>query len=259
MQIRFDDPVAYERMMGGWSRLAGNIFLDWLQPPTSLRWIDIGCGNGAFTELLLYRCAPVEVFGIDPSSSQLDFARQRTTAKGARFALGDAMALPCEDGRFDAAVMALVIFFVPDPVKAVGEMVRAVRPGGSISAYAWDVVGQGSPIDPLRAQLVELGIVPPSAPSGYASRSEALVELWRGAGLEDVQTTTITVQRRFVDFEDFWHTTVNGSILQPAIVRLGLSDLERLKSLTRSAMPVDRSGSLTYEARANAVKGRVPR
>src|SRR5438128_1235199 len=51
-QIRFDDGAAYERMMGTWSRLAGDIFLDWLAPRPGLRWIDIGCGTGAFTELL---------------------------------------------------------------------------------------------------------------------------------------------------------------------------------------------------------------
>jgi len=60
-QIRFDDGSAYERMMGNWSRLAGDIFLDWLAPPLGLRWIDVGCGNGAFTELLVERCAPAEV------------------------------------------------------------------------------------------------------------------------------------------------------------------------------------------------------
>ena len=57
-QIRFDDGAAYERMMGTWSRLAGDIFLDWLAPRPGLRWIDIGCGSGAFTELLVERCAP---------------------------------------------------------------------------------------------------------------------------------------------------------------------------------------------------------
>ena len=71
--------------------------------------------------------------------AQLAFAR--TTARG-RYGRSSparrfAMALPFADGTFDAAVMALVIFFVPDPVKGVAEMARVVRPGGSVSAYAW--------------------------------------------------------------------------------------------------------------------------
>src|SRR5215471_7678149 len=69
-QIRFDDGAAYERMMGNWSRRAGNIFLDWLAAPPGLKWIDVGCGNGAFTELIVERCAPAEVQGIDPSEGQ---------------------------------------------------------------------------------------------------------------------------------------------------------------------------------------------
>ena len=44
---RFDDGTAYERMMGRWSQLAGESFLDWLALDTGLRWLDVGCGNGA--------------------------------------------------------------------------------------------------------------------------------------------------------------------------------------------------------------------
>jgi ubiquinone/menaquinone biosynthesis C-methylase UbiE len=108
-QIRFDDGVSYERMMGVWSRLVGDIFIDWLAPRSGLRWIDIGCGNGAFTELLVDRCAPAEIQGIDPSEGQLAFARTRPAARVAVFSRGDAMALPFAEDRFDAVVMALVI------------------------------------------------------------------------------------------------------------------------------------------------------
>jgi ubiquinone/menaquinone biosynthesis C-methylase UbiE len=127
-EIRFDDGASYERMMGVWSRLAGAIFLDWLAPPIGLRWIDVGCGNGAFTELLIERCAPADVQGIDPSEGQLAFARTRPAARPAEFRQGDAMALPFPADSFDAAVMALVLVFVPDPAKGVEEMVRVVNP-----------------------------------------------------------------------------------------------------------------------------------
>ena len=76
-QIRFDDGLSYERYMGDWSRRVGSVFLDWLAAPPGLKWIDVGCGNGAFTELLVERCAPTSVNGIDPSEAQLDFARKR--------------------------------------------------------------------------------------------------------------------------------------------------------------------------------------
>jgi ubiquinone/menaquinone biosynthesis C-methylase UbiE len=63
-QIRYDDGAAYERAMGNWSRRAGSIFLDWLAASSGLKWIDVGCGNGAFTELLVETCAPTLVNGI---------------------------------------------------------------------------------------------------------------------------------------------------------------------------------------------------
>src|SRR5262247_4224626 len=95
--IRVDDGAAYERAMGRWSQLAGAIFLDWLAPPAGLRWLDVGCGNGAFTELLVERCSPATVQGIDPSEAQLAFARTRPAARVAQFRQGDALALPFPD------------------------------------------------------------------------------------------------------------------------------------------------------------------
>jgi ubiquinone/menaquinone biosynthesis C-methylase UbiE len=122
--------------MGGWSRLAGEVFLDWLAPPAGLSWIDVGCGSGAFTELIVRRCAPRETHGIDPADAQIAFARTRPNMQGAQFRKGDAMALPFDDAHFDVAVMALVIFFVPDPAKGVAEMARVVRRGGVVASYA---------------------------------------------------------------------------------------------------------------------------
>src|SRR3954468_17143867 len=113
MTIRFADVAGYEPFMGTWSRLVGGTFLDWLRPAPGLRWLDVGCGNGAFTETLAQRCAPVSLSGIDPSEAQLAFARTRPALRSADFRAADAMALPFADGAFDAAVMPLVIFFVP--------------------------------------------------------------------------------------------------------------------------------------------------
>jgi ubiquinone/menaquinone biosynthesis C-methylase UbiE len=130
-QIRFDDGAAYEEFMGKWSRLAGDAFLRWLDPARGWRWVDVGCGNGAFTQELVDRCAPLGVTGIDPSAEQVEYARQRLAGGNVKFDVGDAMALPYGNAAFDAAVMALVIFFVPDPAKSVAEMARVVRPGAA--------------------------------------------------------------------------------------------------------------------------------
>ena len=81
--IRFDNGAAYERYMGAWSQLAGETFLDWLAPKAGGRWLDVGCGNGAFTELLAARCAPVSVEGIDPAEVLTD----PTAARIARYGL----------------------------------------------------------------------------------------------------------------------------------------------------------------------------
>ena len=256
-QIRFEDGAAYERVMGTWSRLAGDIFLDWVDPPTGLRWIDVGCGNGAFTQLIVDRCAPAQVQGIDPSEAQLAFARARSAGRMAEFRQGDAMRLPFSDDSFDAAVMALVIFFMPDPIKGVAEMVRVTCPGGTVASYAWDMLGGGFPLEPIHAEMRAIGIEPALAPNVGASRMEALETLWTGAGLDEVGICEIKVQRTFADFDDFWKNTLASPSLASTVAAMAPRDVENLKTRVSARLPADAAGRISYEARANAISGRV--
>jgi SAM-dependent methyltransferase len=256
--IRFKDGATYERYMGKWSQLVGEAFLDWLAPEPGLRWLDVGCGNGAFTEMLVERCAPISVQGIDPSEEQLAYARTRPVARVARFRQGDAMAQPFPDDTFDVAVMPLVIFFVPDPAQGVAEMARVVRPGGAVAAYAWDLAGGGFPYEALKVEMRELGVIVPEPPSPGASRIEALRDVWTGAGLEAVETREITVQRTFADFEDYWTTLHGGPSVGPKLAAMASEELALLKSRMRARLPADGTGRIICKARANAVKGCVP-
>jgi SAM-dependent methyltransferase len=255
--IRFDDGAAYEGFMGVWSRLTGEIFLDWLAPDPGWRWADIGCGNGAFTELVVARCAPAAVQGIDPSESQLAYARTRLAHAPVQLLQGDAMALPWSDDAFDAAVMALVIFFVPDPAKGVAEMARVVRPGGSVSAYAWDILGGGFPFTAVQEELAATHTPPLWPPSVEASRMASLRSLWQDAGLVDVDTREITVQRSFADFDAFWKIAQTGPRLAATIAAMRPDERDALKRRLRERLAPAGSGRIACSGRANAIRGRV--
>lgn len=255
--IPFKDGAAYERYMGLWSRLAGEGFLDWLRPQAGLRWLDVGCGNGAFTELIAARCGPASLAGIDPSEAQLAFARTRPGLQAGDFRKGDAMALPFPDDAFDAAVMPLVIFFVPEPAQGVAEMARVVRPGGTVTAYSWDMPGGGFPYAILQQEMRAIGVPPLSPPHPEASSLAASQALWKQAGLKVVETEEIIVTRSFADLNDFWETVLGGPSVAAKLASLDSEQTADLKARLRSRLPQDAAGRITYTARANAVKGTV--
>jgi len=258
LTIRFDDGAVYERMMGKWSGLIGNAFIDWLSPPPNLRWVDIGCGNGAFTQLLVERCAPVTIDGVDPSEGQLAFARERLATPVALFRQGDAMALPYPNDTFDAAVMALVVFFIPEPPRGVAEMARVVRPGGFAAAYVWDLVSGGGPSEAVTIQMRDMGLSPPRAPRAEASTPEGLHALWIQAGFVDLEARVVRTQRTFTDFEDYWSTTIAAPNIAPKLATIAPADVSQLKSRVRQQVPIEASGRVAIEARANAIVGRRP-
>lgn len=256
-EIRFDDGAAYERYMGQWSQQAGAVFLDWLALPSALRWLDVGCGNGAFTELIVDRCVPSAVSGVDPSDAQLAFARARLGSRGVQLRPGNAMSLPFAANTFDVAVMPLVIFFVPDPALGVAEMARVVGTGGTVAAYAWDLLGGGFPYALVQAELRAMGYDVPMPPSADAGGIDRLRALWNGAGLDGVETREISVLRKYDGFDDFWTTAMGGPSLKTQLGALDPADATQLKERLRAQLPGDGAGRISMRARANAVKGRV--
>lgn len=257
--IRFEDGAAYERGMARWSQRVGRDFLQWMAPEPGLAWLDVGCGNGAFTEIVAETASPSDLHGIDPSKGQIEFATTRPGAASAHFQIGDGQALPFPDARFDVAIMALVIFFVPDPPRGLAEMVRVVRPGGRVAAYAWDIPGGGFPMEPLLTEMRAEGITPSMPPHPEVARAEALAALWSQAGLVSIEQRAITVERTFTDFDDFWaSSTASGSVMASFGER-SPAEIEDFKTRVRARLPSpDADGRLTTSARANAIFGRKP-
>ncbi len=164
------------------------------------------------------------------------------------------MQLSVADASRDVAVMALVLFFVPEPARGIAEMCRAVRAGGTVAAYHWDVLGGGFPLADIGAESKKLGVPPRHPPSVGAATLEASQALWQAAGLQQVRTTAFTVQRRFDNFDDYWDGAASSNTLRPMFSTLSKENLAQLKANVRSRMQAG-DAPLTVSARANAVMG----
>jgi SAM-dependent methyltransferase len=251
---------AYERYVGRWSVPVASDFVAWLALPGGLRWLDVGCGTGAVSRAVAAGAAPELVHGIDRSGGFVEYAARQAGRATVRFSVGDALELPVADGTFDVAVSGLVLNFLPDPARAVSELRRAVRRGGTAALYVWDYAegmqlircfwDAAVALDPDARALDEGERFPLCQP-------HALEALFRDAGLGEVEARSIVVPTLFTDFDDFWQPFLGAQGPAPAYVAsLADADRDALRERLRAALPAGADGSIALSARAFAVRGR---
>ena len=128
----------YDKFMGRWSNLVAQKFLSWLNVPPNSSWLDVGCGTGALTKLILQTSQPNNIISIDSSNEFIEHAQQAITDPAVSFRVGDAESLELETNSVDAVVSGIMLNFVPQPDKAVSEMMRVAKPDGIVGIFLWD-------------------------------------------------------------------------------------------------------------------------
>jgi ubiquinone/menaquinone biosynthesis C-methylase UbiE len=254
---------SYELYMGRWSREIAPGFLDGLDLTYGLDWLEVGCGTGALSAAILHRWKPSSLLSIDASEGFIARARQNVTDSRATFEIGDAQALDVESASKDVIVSALMLNFVPDKAKALAEMKRVARPGGTIAFYVWDYPGGGvefmrafwtaaTSLDPSAADLKEDKRFPFCTQSG-------LVDLAQKAGLAAVESRAVEAKAIFHDFDDFWHPFTLGAGPAPGYcVKLAPEARERLRVKLSETLKRQPDGSIVMKLRAWAVQAKAP-
>jgi SAM-dependent methyltransferase len=251
----------YEPYVGRWSRLVAREFVAWLGVSTGGRWLDVGCGTGALSQVILDRRAPAAVSGIDASAGFVEHARERVADPRASFRVADAQTLPFEDGAFDAVVSGLVLNFVPEPPRMVAEMRRVAGPGGVVAAYVWDYAGDMQMMRHFWDAAVTLAPAASALDEGRRfplCRREPLATLFRDAGLDEIGVRAFDVPTVFRDFDDYWTPFLGGQAPAPGYC-MSLTEEGRaaLRERIRSRLPIRHDGSIALIARAWAVRGRA--
>ncbi|MEP6527923.1 MAG: methyltransferase domain-containing protein [Nocardioidaceae bacterium] len=251
----------YEPYVGRWSRKIAAAFCTWLAPEPGGRWLDVGCGTGALTEAIANSVAPARLISVDPSWGFLQHARSRTADRSVSFSAGDALALPLGTGSFDYVVSGLVLNFVADPARALSEMRRVSRAGGTIAAYVWDYAegmqlmryfwDTAVSLDPAASNLDEGRRFP-------ICRPDRLEASFQAAQLSEVSSRGIEVPTVFADFDDYWSPFLGGQGPAPGYaMSLSAESRSLLRERLRAALPTGTDGSISLVSRAWAVRGTV--
>jgi SAM-dependent methyltransferase len=243
----------YESYVGRWSRLVAAEFVAWLDQPTGLRWLDVGCGTGALTSAILRTAEPVAVLGIDPSAGFIEYARKSVTDERATFEVRSAAELP--DGPYDAVVAGLVLNFIPERVEALHRM-REI--GSTVAVYVWDYSDGMELMRYFFDAMIEVRPQDREHDEGLRfsfCTAKGLGGLFREAGFTKVGLHEIVVPTEFASFDDYWRPFLGGQGVAPAYLRsLDEPDQEALREAVRTRLPIEADGSIRLTARAWAAK-----
>lgn len=263
--MTYSNPTAYERFMGRWSARLAPLFIRFAGIGDGQRVLDVGCGTGSLSRALLAAGPGLSVVGVDPVEDYIAFARQSVLDTRATFQTSAAESLPLPDATFDAALSLLVLQEFDDPGRAVREMARTTRRGGTVAACLWDFV-DGMPMSSLFWQAAE-AVAPAAVARRRAERPPtrvglpALADLWLGAGLSEVRTATLELSQEFSSFDDFWLPfLVPSTPVCEFAVAVNRETGGALANALRRIIPNPRSdGSFALPARALAVAGTTAR
>jgi SAM-dependent methyltransferase len=235
--MAFGNADSYARFMGRFSEPLAQQFADLAHAVGDGRVLDVGCGPGVLTSVLVDRYGPDRVDAIDPTPGFVEAARRRLPGVDVR--QGTAEALPWPDDAYAAVFAQLVVHFMADPARGVVEMARVTAPGGLVAACVWDHAGGRGPLSEFWSASDELdpGVRDGDRPS-MGSREGDLVRLFGDAGLVDVEPGELAVTIRLDSFEDWWapYDEPAGSAGDYLATRTP-DQVAELKELLRSRLP----------------------
>lgn len=258
----FGNSDAYERFMGRWSRRLAPRFVEFATVDVRRSVLDVGSGTGALTSAIIETTPSVRVTGVERSDAFARYAATRVSTRRAAFVVADAQALPFPAASFEMSLSLLVFNFIPDPDRALSEVIRVTRSGGRVAAAVWDY---GDGMQMLRAFWDAAVAIDPTLTARDESqmrlcRRGEMAALWRAHGLRHVEEHPLVIEQRFESFDDYWLPFLGGQGPAGALA-VSLSDAARaalaseLRWRLRSSPGSD---AFTLEARAWAVSGVVP-
>lgn len=108
------------------------------------RCLDLGCGQGNTTRLLAEAMGAAACVGVEYDPALVEYASTQVNPASVSFQQVDVTRLSLPDASFDVVFCRFLLIHLADPMSAVREMLRVVRPGGYVVAYEPDFVGEFS-------------------------------------------------------------------------------------------------------------------
>jgi SAM-dependent methyltransferase len=173
-----------------------------LHPRAGEKWLDVATGTGAVARMAAR--AGADVTGLDLAPDLIETARRETEAEGLAigFDVGDAEALPYEDGSFDVVVSTFGVMFAPDHAATARELARVTRPGGRLGLASWT---EDSGIGDIFRVMKPFQAAPPTQGVGNPFRwgDEGHVRELLGADF-DLELEVLDTEHRPSSGEEAW-------------------------------------------------------
>ncbi len=243
----------------GWDKAVGDYEAGWraqLEPAQSLmldmaalrageRVLDVACGTG----LVSFRIADAvgekgAVVGTDISGAMVEAARRLAAERNignVRFERSDAEDLCLDDEPFDAALCGLGLMYVPDPVKALEEMGRLLKPGGRVAAAVWGARAKcgWAEIFPITDAQVASEVCPMFF---HLGTQDMLARCFAEAGFVDIRFQRLEVTLAYASDDDALGAAFRGGPVALAYSRFDEATKEAVHTEYLRSIAAYRSG-----------------
>ena len=241
---------AYDTAWSSQLRPTHDVLLKIASLKPGMRVLEIACGTGLVTMRVADAVMPGgSVFATDIAGDMVAETATQALSRGfdnVEVARMEAENLPLDDDSFDVAICALGLMYIPDPIRALAEMCRVVRPGGIVAVAVWGERRNCGWADIF--SIVDAQVKSEVCPLFFSmGASNGLAAAMESAGLGQIEQTRQAVEMLFPDGGSLLHAQIDGGPVALAAKRFSHETRDKVDSAFLASVSAYRQEDGSYK------------